>query len=180
MHRDKRNGQGGHVIAVPPDRSRWLRRTRANLIQFLLLAVVLAATSACATEPMPQSVASEALRPYLGKWRPTSYGEGLNIGSLTITETELSVEVGGASLSYELERQTSEGVILRVTGRQPDHAFPGIAALAFSVKLETVTGPPPAGITKIRELLRICYWSGSLDRLAVEVTKAPCGNAYTR
>ena len=183
MHTDKRNGQERGVMSIPPESPQWLRRCGVTVIQLLFLAtafVVLAAPSALATEPLPQSVASEALRPYLGKWRPTSYSEGLNIGSLAITETGLSVEFGGASLSYELERQTSDGVILRVTGRKPDHAFPGIAALAFSVKLETVTGPPPAGITKIRELLRICYWSGSLDRLAVEVTKAPCGNAYTR
>ena len=156
--------------------------------QFLLTALfvlMFSSLSACAqssTAPATSSTATDAkaaLQPYLGKWRPTSFSEQQNIGSLTISESSLSIEVGGASVSYELERKTDEGIILRVTSRNPANAFPGLNALAFMVETETVTGPPPAGFTKTRELLSICYLSGSLDRLASGIKKT-CGNRYTR
>jgi hypothetical protein len=153
------------------------------MFRCVLLAFVLtefAATPAYAAEPAGKVATSIALQPYLGKWRPTSYSEGLNIGSLTISEDSLSLEANGSSLSFVVEQQLDEGVIVRVTGRNPTNAFPKVTALGFSVRKETVTGPPPEGVTKARELLWICYWSNSIDRLALEIKKASCGNAYTR
>ena len=149
-----------------------------------IVAAILLMTSACAQRPTTPAASSTgidtkaALQPYLGKWRPTSYQEGLNIGSLTISVDGLSIETC-SSLTYELVKQTDEGVIVRVTGRKPANAFPGLKALAFLVETETVTGPPPAGVTRTRELLWICYLSGSLDRLASGIKKT-CGNIYTR
>jgi spore coat protein U-like protein len=158
--------------------------------QFLLTAlfvVMLSSPSACAqspTAPATSSTATDAkaaLQPYLGKWRPTSFGEQQNIGSLTISESSLSIEVGGASVSYELERKTDDGVIVRVTDRKPDNAFPKVTYLAFLTEMQTVESFPPGGPTKTREQLWICYWSGSLDRLASGIRKASClRNSYTR
>jgi hypothetical protein len=152
----------------------------ASLLAVGVCAQISTTSPKAETEPTPEAISSDILRPYLGKWRPTSYSEGLNIGSLTISEDRLALEVGGASVSYEIDRQIANGVFVRVTGRTPANAFPGLTALAFSVAMETVTGPPPGRVTKTRELLRICYWSGSLDQLASKMSKTSCGNAYTR
>ena len=125
-------------------------------LQFSLTAVfvvMLSTASACAQSPTTPATSSTAtnakaaLQPYLGKWRPTSYSEGLNIGSLTISVDGLSIETG-SSLTYEFVKQTDEGVIVRVTGRKPANAFSGLKALAFLVETETVSGPPPAGVTR--------------------------------
>lgn len=155
----------------------------------LILAVSLFPVGACAqtltTPPAGGAgsaqpvVAVDLMRPYLGKWRPTSYSEGLNIGSLTITEKGFSIEATGASVTFVFERQTNEGIVVHVTGRKPVDAFPGLTNLAFMVERETVTGPPPANLVKTRELLWICYLSGNLDRLASGIKKT-CGNIYTR
>ncbi len=170
-----------------------LRFRSIQLLQVFARALILAASlfsaGACAqtstpspsakAKPKTQLAPADILRPYLGRWRPTSYSEGLNIGSLTITEDRFSVEVTGWSVTFVVDRQTDEGVIVRVTDRKPDDAFPGLKALAFTVETETVKGPPPAGITKTRELLWVCYLSDSLDRLASGIKKT-CGNIYTR
>jgi len=151
-----------------------------------IVAAMLLVTSACAQGPTSPAASGSAaateaaLRPYLGKWRPTSFSEQQNIGSLTISVDSLSIEVGSASVSYEIEQKTIDGVIVRVTGRKPSDAFPNIKALAFSLETQTLTSSPPGGVTKTRELLRICYWSGSIDRLASGIKKASCGNTYTR
>ena len=156
---------------------------------WMLSATALIAASTYAQEPTMSAVgaaertskfdATTILRPYLGKWRPTSYQEELNVGSLTITETEFSVEATGASVTFVIERQTKEGVVVKVTGRKSADTFPRLTNLAFMVESETVTGPPPANLVKTRELLWICYLSGNLDRLASGIKKT-CGNIYTR
>lgn len=158
----------------------------------LILAASLFSTGACAQAPTtppaggaesaPRVVTPDVMRPYLGVWRPTSYSEGLNIGSLTISVDGLSYEVGGASVNYKVVRQTDEGVILRVTDRKP--VDPSAAkAMAFSLETQTVDSFPPGGPTKTRQLLWI-YRCGSIDSLAsgfAQATKATCsGNAYTR
>jgi hypothetical protein len=168
-----------------------LSSTVSRLAAFVF-AVTLFATTACAQGPAaPTNIAAKSaesnataavLQPYLGKWRPTSYSEGLNIGSLTISVDGLSYEVGGASVSYEVVRKTDEGVILRVTGRKP--VDPSAAkAMAFSLETQTVDSFPPDGPTKTRQLLWI-YRCGSIDSLVsgfAQATKATCSkNAYTR
>lgn len=155
------------MTLAPPDDSQRLRRSgaAASLIQRLLLAAtfaVLAATSAYATEPVPQGAASEALRPYLGKWRPTSFRRELNIGSITVAETGFSYESGG-SMTFEFVKKVEEGVIVRITGRQPANTHPEVTALGLSLETKTLTGPPPAGVTRQREELRICYGFGDID-----------------
>lgn len=154
----------------------------------LILAVSLFPVGACAqtsttlpaggAESAPPVVAADVMRPYLGKWRPTSYRTGLRIGSLTISDVGISNEVG-ESLAYEFVRQTAEGVILRVTRRKPDNSFFGAKALAFSLGTQTVESFPPGGPTKTRELLWICY-RDNLDQLASIVMKASCGSIYVR
>jgi hypothetical protein len=158
-----------------------LSSTVRQLAAFVLVATLFI-TSACAQGPAtpttPSMDAKAALQPYLGKWRPTSYSEGLNIGSLSISENGLSVEVGG-SLTYEVVRKTDEGIILRVTGRTPPNAFPS-NALAFSLETHTITSFPPGGPTKTRQDLWI-YWCSSLERLASGISKASCSkNGYMR
>ena len=175
---EKRNEQG--------DQSSEAIEMRKLIFQDLIplvFAAMLIAVSACAQGPTPPATSGNttaALQPYLGKWRPTSFSEQQHIGSLTISESGLSIEVGDASVRYELERNTSEGVILRVTGRKPANAFPKVTFLAFFTEMQTVDSFPPGGPTKTRVLLWICYWSGSLDQLASGIKKAQCGNTYTR
>lgn len=146
-------------------------------------AVFLISVSACAQAPATLTPASTdaktALQPYLGTWRPTSFAEERKSGWLTISVDRLSLEIG-PSVTYDVVEVTDEGVILRVTGREPADDFRGLTALAFSVKTETVTGPTPGAIPRRRELLRICYWFDSLEWLASEMKRAPCGNTYTR
>jgi hypothetical protein len=134
-----------------------------------VFAVFLISVSACAQSPAPlapgSTDAKTALRPYLGTWRPTSFAEELKSGPLTISVDGLSLEMGPL-LTYDVAEATDEGVILRVTSRKPANAFRTAA---------------PTGMTWTRESLRICYWSGSLDRLvALGIKKAPCGNTYIR
>ncbi len=177
-------------------------RTRAHLgassnlpfslsAKSLILVASLLCVGACATSPISsahsettdkqsnQVSASEALRPYLGKWRPTSYSEGLNIGSLTITEKGLSLETG-PSLTYEIVEQTDEGVLLHVTSSEPDDRFRGVKALAFSLEIHVIPSFPPGGPPKKRQDLWI-YWCDGLGRLALGISKASCSkNGYMR
>jgi len=168
-----------------------LRPQFCQFCEFVSLTVFVALLSmvgACAQTPAPPATsaattttnAKVALQAYLGKWRPTSFSEQQNIGSLTISVDELSIEVGNASVSYEIDKQTTDGVIVRVTGRKPSDAFPKIKALAFSLETQTVTNLAPGGATKTRELLRVCYLPSSLDGLALDTKKTSCGNTYTR
>lgn len=69
---------------------------KKTLVLFILLtwgmiacAADIATKPIVATEPKPEVASTTALKPYLGKWRPTSYREGLNIGSLTISVVRL-------------------------------------------------------------------------------------------
>src|SRR3954453_3013859 len=80
----------------------------------VLAAAVFSAT-ACADNSLVVVTSAEAasalsiLQPYLGKWRPTSGSEELNIGSLTIAADRLTLETG-PSLIYEFVKQTDDGV----------------------------------------------------------------------
>ena len=153
------------------------------------LAAFLFTASACAQDPTIPTASSTAtdakaaLQPYLGKWRPTSYSEGLNIGSLTISVDGLSYEVGGASVSYEVVRKTDEGVILRVTGYKPVSHPRAAKAMAFSLEMHTVKAVVPTDVTTTRQLLSI-YSCGSVDSLTsgfAQGTKTTCSkNTYTR
>ncbi len=109
--------------------------------------------------------------------------------SITITETGLSIETGG-SVTYEFVKKTDEGVIVRVTDRHAPNSYhldlthPHTTAFGFSVEKETVTGPPPKGITTTREILIICDASGDIDsavkRLISEMKTGRCPDVYTR
>lgn len=140
--------------------------------------------SACAQNPATSATPSidtkAVLQPYLGKWRPTSFREEMNIVSLTITENTFSFEMDGPSVRFVVDRKIDEGVIVRVTDRKPSNAFPGLTALAFLTETQTLESFPPGGPSKIRELLRVCYWSGSIDQLVSGNKKALCGNTYIR
>jgi len=175
-----------------PMRKRIFQDLPSILTQFSLMAVLmvmLSTASACAQSPATQATSSTAtdtkaaLQPYLGKWRPTSFQRELNIGSLAITDNRLSMEFGG-SVTYELVKKTDKGVIVRVTGRQPANTHPEVTAFGFSLETETVTGPPPARITKTREILRICYGFGDLDyatgQLVSEMKGRRCPYTHTR
>jgi hypothetical protein len=42
----------------------------------------------------------QMMRPYLGRWAPTSFREEMNVASVTIAATGLSFEKGARSLSW--------------------------------------------------------------------------------
>ncbi len=169
-----------------------------GLLAWLLSAALLFAASACAQEPKtPANAATEStrkvdaatiLRPYLGKWRPTSYSKGLYMVSITITETGLSIETGG-SVMYEFVKKTDEGVIVRVIDRHATNPHLGLThshttAFGFSLEMQTLDSFPPGGPSKTRELLLICHGSGDIDsavkRLISEMKTKRCPDVYIR
>ena len=179
------------MMSIPPDSPQWLRRCGVTVIRLLFLATaisVVAPTFVFATESDPQIAASEALRPYLGKWRPTSYGNGLYMVSITVTEAGLSIETGG-SVTYEVVKKTDEGVIVRITDRHATNPHLGLThsqttAFGFSLGMQTLDSFPPGGPSKTRELLIICHGSGDIDaavkRLISEMKTGQCPDVYIR
>ncbi len=129
------------------------------------------------TTPAPASDAGKMLQPYLGTWRPTSFAEEMNVGSLTITASGLSIATGG-SLTFQLMRREGEAVILRVTGQKPASASsPG--ALAFKLE-QQVRKNDVTGAESSRQLLWI-YWCDHLEDLAAGLASSSCSrNRYVR
>ena len=179
------------MMSIPPDSPQWLRRCGVTVIRLLFLATaisVVAPTFVFATESDPQIAASEALRPYLGKWRPTSYGNGLYMVSITVTEAGLSIETGG-SVTYEVVKKTDEGVIVRITDRHATNPHLGLThphtiAFGFVAEKKALTGPPPKGVTRTRDQFRICYGYGDIDsavhELISEMKSGICPDVYIR
>ena len=169
-----------------------LSSTVRRLTAFVLV-VTLFTTSACAQGPVtstttPSTDTKAALQPYLGKWRPTSFKRELNIGSITVTETGLSIESGGL-VTYEFVKKTDEGTIVRITGRRPtnihlDLTQSDVTAFGFSLETQTLESFPPGGPSKTREMLRICYGLGSIESavglLISEMKTKRCPYTYIR
>lgn len=148
-----------------------------------LLAALLLATVACAQEPSAPSatagVSQEALRPFVGTWRPTSAAEERNIESITISTKEISVAAEKRQvLKFTLERQTDEGVILRVTGKSPGDQS-STRALALSLDTKTAAGAQ-SGTKDSRQFIWI-YWCSRLEQLSGQLDKSACSkNGYFR
>lgn len=117
------------------------------------------------------------LRPYLGRWVPTSFAEERNIVSLTISETALSIQTGGV-LTFVAIKQVEQALIVQAI----DHELPPAEA-SFALGLRLEREPPTNSAAKqesARELLRI-YWCDSIEDLSGTVEQWQCSkNAYVR
>jgi len=152
------------------------------LIVGLLFAVV-----GCAADGMRESAsivkpgataAAEMLGPYLGRWRPTSFAEEMNVVSLTISATGLSVETGGA-MTFTAVRQEARGVVLQITGREPPTSFAAYEAIGMTIEQRTYEGPTH-GEQRTQEFLWI-YWCDRSDELSGSVEAWQCShNRYRR
>lgn len=117
------------------------------------------------------------LRPYLGRWIPTSFAEERNMVSLTISPTNLSIQTGGV-LSFSSVRQAEGAVVMQAI----DPARPG-AEGAFAIGLRLAQQQrmnSVSGQESNRELLWI-YWCDSLEQLTGSVEDWQCSqNSYFR
>jgi hypothetical protein len=102
----------------------------------------------------------------------------MNIVSLTISATGLSVETGGA-MTFTPVRQAGRGVVLQVTGREPPTAFAAYEAIGLTLESLTHEGPRPSE-QRTEEFLLI-YWCDRGDELAGFVEGWQCShNRYRR
>lgn len=175
------------------DRTDYKSRSSRSLCSLAFaFMMLLFMTSACAQNPATSATSNldtkTVLQPYLGKWRPTSFGKELHMASITITETGLSIETGG-SVMYEFVKKTDEGVIVRVIDRHATNPHLGLThshttAFGFSLEMQTLDPFPPGGPSKTRELLLICHGSGDIDsavkRLISEMKTKQCPDVYIR
>lgn len=129
-----------------------------------LIAVLLFAIAGCATgetSEVTNTVKPEAtgsadmLRPYLGRWSPTSFAEMMNIGAVTITAANLAFDTEGV-MTFLPIREEARGLVLQVTGSEPPEAFASYPAIGLTMEWPTDEGPGPAE-DRTEEFLWI-YW----------------------
>jgi hypothetical protein len=127
----------------------------------------------------PEAAASaDMLRPYLGRWSPTSFAEQMNIGALTISATGLSFATEEA-MTFTLGRREARGVVLEVTGSEPPEAFASYPAIGLTMEWPTDEEPRP-GEQRTEEFLWI-YWCDRSDKLSGDVAAWQCShNSYRR
>lgn len=134
----------------------------------VLLIALLCLTAGCAAEESRESThraerdavtSAEVLRPYLGRWRPTSFAEQQNIVSLTISATELSLQIGGV-LTLSNVTQQNGAVVMQWVSREPP-----MESGALGLVLEQERQTNSAAQEPTREFLRI-YWCDDIGQLS--------------
>jgi hypothetical protein len=155
-----------------------------NPLRVLLIAL-LCLTAGCAateTHERPATVKpaalgwAETLRPYLGRWRPTSFAEQQNIISLTIGATDLTFEIGG-TWRFSTVSQRDGAVVVQWTSHAPP-AQDRAGVMGFVLQQQKQTDS--AGQPSTEEVLWI-YWCDNLSDLSGEVEHWHCTkNLYMR
>lgn len=152
---------------------------RVLLIALLFLTVGCAAkeTNESSATAKPDVVAwAETLRPYLGRWRPTSFAEQQNIISLTIGATELSFETGG-TWRFSNVSQRDGAVVVQWTSHEPA-AEEGSGGMGLV--LERQKQIDSAGQESTEERLWI-YWCDNISKLSGGIETWKCSkNLYMR
>jgi len=141
---------------------------------FMVVGCASGAESGHASTP---EAAQIILRPYLGRWVPTSFAEERNIVSLTISATALSIETGGV-LKFTDVREVEHGVVVQAIDQERP---PAEASFALGLRLQReADGNDEPRRQSARELLWI-YWCDSIRDLSGNVENWRCSkNAYLR